>query len=766
MAWNVSLLSGLAASLIALSATVAMYGNSTAIHACGSKKCERICFSIMLYAVSWSVASSLWLVSSHFFRDSEVFITFSFVTFALPPFFVFLACLMFLLAIRERLDMKQFAIDVLIMTTVLWILAVGIIETAGGVHFFQVAPLLLLFIFLDLFSIILVLSAYVSLRKSKNRACVNVIILGLFAFSVIDFVFITQTIVGRYTEYGVVYLLYTLPLFLFVWASEVIKAIVQAKRSLFWDEKAEKGDLPDNYGRSYLPAGLLVFGIYLYIIRLIPQGMMVAVLVLLVVYFLVSLFYQETLKSKFLLRFQLDQNRILESKVQERTAELAQKNEELEKIVNVDPLTKLLSRRYFAEKLTNLYKSETKTPSTLIVIDLLKFKNFNSMMGSLTADAFLVETADRLRRRYGAEHEIFRIEGNEFALWIPELEDAHRAIGIAREINDLLREPFGYHSFSLKVSPAFGISMYPKNTAFLGDLLKNGEISVREAKQIDGDFKCVLYNEQLHSYAKRRMQIQSLLETINFEEEFELYYQPQYSVDGGRLKGMEALLRWHSGIFGAVSPGEFIPIAEESNAVARIVDWTMENAFLQIRRWKETCGEAADGLRVGVNVSPKYIGAIDFASRVKNLVKKTDIRPEWVDIEITERSILNLEPSVVRAFDELSSLGITVSIDDFGAGYSPLSYLRKIRVSTLKIAKELVDGMTPCPDGEALVRAVIMMAKELGIKTMAEGVETAEQAEKLQSFGCDGIQGYYFGRPMPVGEFEARHLSLPLSLHS
>jgi EAL domain-containing protein (putative c-di-GMP-specific phosphodiesterase class I) len=225
---------------------------------------------------------------------------------------------------------------------------------------------------------------------------------------------------------------------------------------------------------------------------------------------------------------------------------------------------------------------------------------------------------------------------------------------------------------------------------------------------------------------------------------------------------MEALLRWHSGTFGDVSPGEFIPIAEESNAVARIVDWTMENAFTQIRQWKDRCGSAADGLRVAVNIPPKYIGAVDFASRVKSRMHKGDVRPEWVNMEITERGVLDLELPVIRAFDELSSLGVTISIDDFGTGYSPLPSLRRMRASTLKIAKELVDAMAAGSDGEAIVKAVVMMAEGLGIHVLAEGVETEEQLDKLRAFGCHGVQGYHFGRPVPAAEFEATYLKSPV----
>ncbi len=762
MMWRVPLLSGLSMFLITLAALAVMYRNSRPISAYNSKKSDWICRPVLLYAASWSAATFLQFLSSHVLPGSGFLEALTYAVFSIASFFVFVAGLMLLLAIRERLDMKQFAIDVLTMTAVLWILAVSIIKSVGTVQSFGIYPLFFFFVLLDLFSFILVLSTSLSLRKSKNRACVNVLLISLFTFSVLNFILIVQAIAGQYSGYGVLDLLHTFPLFLFVWASEVIRAIVEAKGSLFWDEKAETGNLPDNHGRSYLPAGLLLFGIYLYVIGLIPSEVMVAVLILLVVYFLISLFYQETLRSTSLLRLQMDQNRVLESRVQERTAELTRKNEELERIINVDPLTKLLSRRYFVERLTELYQSNTRTPSGLIIADLLKFKNLNSMMGSLTGDALLIELADRLRDRYGSTYEVFRLGGNEFGLFLPGMGDVHAVLRITREMDSLIREPFERNSLSIRVVPAFGISMYPKNTAFLGDLLKNGEISVRRAKEIDMDFKCVIYNEMLHSYEKRRMQIQSLLETIDFDREFELYYQPQYAVEGGRLTGMEALLRWHSGTFGDVSPGEFIPIAEESNAVARIVDWTMENAFTQIRQWKDRCGSSADGLRVAVNIPPKYIGAVDFASRVKSRMHKGDVRPEWVNMEITERGVLDLELPVIRAFDELSSLGVTISIDDFGTGYSPLPSLRRMRASTLKIAKELVDAMTAGSDGEAIVKAVVMMAEGLGIHVLAEGVETEEQLDKLRAFGCHGVQGYHFGRPVPAAEFEATYLKSPM----
>ena len=241
-----------------------------------------------------------------------------------------------------------------------------------------------------------------------------------------------------------------------------------------------------------------------------------------------------------------------------------------------------------------------------------------------------------------------------------------------------------------------------------------------------------------------------MLEQIDFDQEFELHYQPQCDVQGNLL-GMEALLRWSNPVLGRIAPAEFIPIAEGSAAIFKITRWTLRKGIEQVKKWNT---KYQTNYRVGINISTRFIENTRFLTYVQEIIAEYQVPPQWLDLEITETSLINISSDIVALFEKLSEMGVSISLDDFGTGYSSLSYINSFQISNIKIAKELVDEIVDDPKESALVKAIIMMGQSLQVDIIAEGVEQKNQLQTLADLGCDKIQGYYFGKPQSSGDFE------------
>ena len=250
--------------------------------------------------------------------------------------------------------------------------------------------------------------------------------------------------------------------------------------------------------------------------------------------------------------------------------------------------------------------------------------------------------------------------------------------------------------------------------------------------------------------------IEKMLHKINFEDEFIMYYQPQFDVDGKVLIGAEALLRWYSPKIGAmISPSDFIPIAEESNIIIKLVNFTILSAIPQIRKWNEEYGT---DLKMSINLSPKYLNTDKFLKDIQEIIKRENIKPSWIEFEITENSLMRAGKKMVEFFEKLVNMGIGVNMDDFGTGYSSLAYLKHFKLTKIKIARELIESIDTSISERKIVEAVLNMSKALGINVIAEGVEKIEQRDRLKDLGCEQIQGFLYGKPVPATEFERKYL--------
>jgi EAL domain-containing protein (putative c-di-GMP-specific phosphodiesterase class I) len=321
---------------------------------------------------------------------------------------------------------------------------------------------------------------------------------------------------------------------------------------------------------------------------------------------------------------------------------------------------------------------------------------------------------------------------------------------------ELIEEPIKVDDYQFKVTTSIGIARYPYDGNQISDLIKHADIAMYHAKSLGGSQKHMHFSKQMIEKIKRRNKIELLLKNAKFDQEFELYYQPQVDTITGQLTGMEALLRWHHPDEGFISPGEFIPISEEIGLISDISQWVFKTAMSQMKLWYDRYDQE---LMMGLNLSPLIINNIRFFERLRALVDLTGVNPNHIEFEITEHSAMSTATIMEEVFSSLSDIGFHISIDDFGTGYSSLSYLKRFSIDRIKIARELIENLPADSDDLHIVKAIVMMAEGMGLKTIGEGVETKDQLDILRTIGCDCIQGYYFGTPMPAEAFERKYFN-------
>jgi diguanylate cyclase (GGDEF)-like protein len=470
-----------------------------------------------------------------------------------------------------------------------------------------------------------------------------------------------------------------------------------------------------------------------------------------------SYYVQKSLVSDILYTRERQYKKELEKLVAEKTQDLRESRDALKYKTISDALTGLYNREYFYESINN--KIDSYGHFSIFYLDLDRFKVINDLHGHNMGDMVLKKVAKRLANNLSISTDIFRIGGDEFSVIIDETDSSYINF-MAKEITDLINETVLIDDYAFSIGVSLGISRYPRDGETANELMKHADIAMYHAKHYHPE-QHVIFSSHMVEGLERRNKIELLLETADFDESFDLYYQPQFDTASGKLHGMEALIRWYHPQEGFISPGEFIPIAEEVSLIKPISDWVLEKAMRQIKQWNNTY--SAEWV-MGINISPISLNSVSFMPNLNALIKSIEIEPKFIDFEITEHSAMNTAPIVQEIFTTLSELGIQISIDDFGTGYSSLSYIKRFDVDTLKIAKELIDNITEDQDDHLIVKAIVMMADGLGLKTIAEGVETKEQLDLLKELGCNRIQGYYYGRPVDGKTFEETYLKEELTL--
>lgn len=500
---------------------------------------------------------------------------------------------------------------------------------------------------------------------------------------------------------------------------------------------------------------LFLAPLLLIILRGFVWGDILFMVGVLIVHQVLSIYARIAQKNERLLKMEIDLNNQLEDKIMARTMALMEANRSLDILSKKDDTTGLYNRRYFMEALDErLEKATSEDAVVVLFMDLDRFKAINDAYGHNMGDILLKEIGERLNKWKKEDMLLARMGGDEFVLSFTGHQSRSEVQAMAEEIIALCNESIEIPPYNFHISVSLGVAQYPMDALDRYTLMKHADIAMYQAKE-NTTRHFVFYSSDVSDKIKRRHEVELLLKKADYDHEFELFYQPQFRISDHRLIGAEALLRWKNPELGMVSPGEFIPIAEESDDIIFIGEWVMKNAISQISQWNRHYGKE---LQIGVNVSPKQLDTINFIEQVQSLIRDYGVRPEWLDIEITESSTMNSATRMEEILTVLAGIGVSISIDDFGTGYSSLSYIKRFDIDRLKIARELVSQIEHDHIDLQIVQAVVLMAKAMGLRTIAEGVETQAHLDKLQEIGCDECQGYLTGRPIPAKEFEVRYL--------
>lgn len=412
-----------------------------------------------------------------------------------------------------------------------------------------------------------------------------------------------------------------------------------------------------------------------------------------------------------------------------------------------DSLTGLANRDSFIEKMKRTIDKNTADQVALLLIDLDRFKFINDTLGHHIGDEILKKTAIRLKESLSPDTQIYRLGGDEFVITLPHATEK-TAAGTAKQILASFQKPFSVRSHEINVTTSIGISLFPEHGTTSEDLLKNADTAMYFSKE-KGKNVFSFYNTELNNNMMRKMDIENYLVKAIELNQFSLSYQPKVNLETQGIVGMEALLRWKHPEMGWISPVEFIPIAEETGQIVSIGKWVLEEACRQNKLWQN---QGLPSLKVSVNVSVLQFQNGKFINTVKSILKKTQLPPKFLELEITESIMQNIEESI-QVIEKLGKLGVKTSIDDFGTGYSSLHILQKIPIDTLKIDKAFIDELDE-DRKHPMVKAIIDLALNLGLNIVAEGIENTNQMKSLQELGCPVGQGYLFSKPLNSSEFE------------
>jgi len=457
----------------------------------------------------------------------------------------------------------------------------------------------------------------------------------------------------------------------------------------------------------------------------------------------------------------------LELLVAERTIELsreiAEKQKAYEKLhylANYDPLTQLPNRNLFNERLAYAYKLAKRNNSSfaLLLIDLDRFKRVNDTLGHHIGDLLLEKVGARLTTCLRDVDTIARLGGDEFTVILSLLNKKEDSAIVAEKIIMALARPFDIHGNVIHIGSSIGITLYPDDGEDFDIMFKHADMAMYEVKA-KGRNAYAFFSSSLTTYVNHRMELEKDLRIALDSNALHLNYQPIIDIQNNKICGVEALLRWQHPTLGSIPPEEIISIAEESDLILALGEWVLRTACAQFSTWKkQDLGE----FHIAINMSTRqFCEKIDSYRLIEQLLREFELSGADLQLEITEGLMLEDSSFIMDMLCKFKSLGIRLSVDDFGTGYSSLSYLRRFPVDILKIDKSFIQDINLDSGDDALVKAIIAMGQSLGLKVIAEGVETAEQLQFLQAHECDMVQGYYFSKPVDAEEFE-RLMANPL----
>lgn len=427
----------------------------------------------------------------------------------------------------------------------------------------------------------------------------------------------------------------------------------------------------------------------------------------------------------------------------------ARLNEQLQHQATHDLLTDLPNRLQLTSYLKKAIETVDNTAEQLAVIflDLDRFKLINDSLSHEAGDFILKAVSQRLKQAIRSTDLLCRLGGDEFVIVTKDFNTEAELNHFLNRILDAFKQPFRIENHDIQLTTSMGVSIYPRNGHTIDLLLRNADSAMYLAKS-SGANQYQYFTEELNTRNIEKLEREADLRSALLNHEFELYYQPQIEITTEKLVSLEALIRWNHPRKGLLLPIDFIAVAEESNLIEEIGEWTLYTACKQLKQWMD---EGIDPIRIAVNISPKQARQFNFSARIKRILDETGLDPNYLELELTENVIIN-NPNVVMTIAELKDLGIQIALDDFGTGYASLNFLRHIPVDKLKIDQSFIKHITNKTTDDAIVQAIISIAKSLNLEVIAEGVESSAQVEHLKKLNCEEVQGYFYQKPMTADE--------------
>ena len=429
-----------------------------------------------------------------------------------------------------------------------------------------------------------------------------------------------------------------------------------------------------------------------------------------------------------------------------------QAKEKLNHLAYHDALTDLPNQGLFKDRLKQAIALSRRSDQmqAVLLLNIDRFKTINDSLGYTAGDRLLQSVAQRLSSCVRESDTVARFGGDEFAVLLTQIPRAQDAANVASAIKSALDQAFLFEDQEIFVSSSIGISLFPHDGRDTAGLLKNAGAALDRAKSLGGNVY-QFYTAGGTTRALKQLVLENNLRPGLERAEFFVQYQPQVDIRGFHLVGMEALVRWQHPSLGLLYPSEFVPLAEESGLIISLGDWVMRTACAQNKAWQDA---GLMPMRLSVNFSARQFQQPTFITDVAHILQETNLDPRWLELELTESSIMKDPEAAIEKLHELKLMGIKVAVDDFGTGYSSLNYLKRFPIDTLKIDKTFVADVCKDPHDTAIVRAIINLGHALDLTVIAEGVETKEQLQYLSALECDVVQGFLFSKALPATAFE------------
>ncbi len=723
----------------------------------GKKLFKKNFYLLMFGVLSWSASDLLWMLYESVFHINPEDSILLLYTYLLPNIFIMAAAILYFVENQKRWNQFQLVVDVssavMFITILVWtILLKSVTLSDWSIHENIVN---ILYILTNVITLSILITLLLSARRDMISTTMKWVIAGVVTYITIDFIYVYAYWIKAYDSNTFIDTIYLISLLMFGFAS-------------YYDNYGNSPiilpELDEEISSKGRPIKLFYFLIFPFAFALtgfIDWILFFFLVFVLLLYQYVSVQIRLFVKNEALLKKEHEYNVELEKQIEIRTSQLKRANLRLTELSIMDTLVSLPNRRHFMDNL-NFKINELEQPITLFYMDLNNFKSINDLHGHEMGDKILGIFSDRLFGLKNEHQEIARLGGDEFALIDANPDQTFESMKqTAESLLALTDDKLYIGDYMFDIGISIGISQYPSDATIPSQLIKLADLAMIQAKKTIGTSNYVFYTDRDMEQLARKARIELLLDQIDYDEEFKLVFQPQVDAFTGEVVGVEALLRWHSAELGFVPPLEFIKIAEEKNHIVQIGKWVIENAVKQIGSWNKNYHTS---LRMGINISALQFDTVDFMSYLSDIIRIYEVHASWIDLEITETSTLNTGPSMEEIFKRLSDYGVQISIDDFGTGYSSLFYIKRFNIDQLKIAKELIDQLVESEQQRLIVKTIILMAKGLKIKTIAEGVENKAQADVLCELGCDRIQGYFYSKPLSPTDFEEQFLKKGLNV--